>query len=130
MIEVSPRLVKKLRPTRIVESRFMTQLEDLLLPSPQRLTTTDDSFRLGRRLLLTAPTEALLPELVRDRLTKACGAHRCELGRSTDLAGELSAQLDQQMSPESYRLRIDPRGFSLRAGDAAGLFYGLTTLCQ
>jgi hexosaminidase len=44
---------------------------------------------------------------------------------------EITLEIDASCAPaEGYRLEIDPHGVSLVAGDAAGHFYGVSTLCQ
>lgn len=111
----------------------MTPIEDLLLPRPRQLTVTEDRLWLGPQLNLAPDSTAALPPAARAIVQTACATHRCEFREHTGpRAGSTSLRLDlrPELGAEGYDLHLGDLSWTLAGGSAAGLFYGLHTLCQ
>jgi hexosaminidase len=104
-----------------------------LLPRPRSLVLHDGRWRVpphGVVAVRSEPRAQLFAAgRLRDALARATG------GVWSIVAGggpaEVELEIDAGQAPaEGYRLEVGPRGVSLVAGDAAGHFYGVSTLCQ
>ncbi|MFW5748299.1 MAG: glycoside hydrolase family 20 zincin-like fold domain-containing protein [Chloroflexota bacterium] len=101
-----------------------------LLPRPRHLQQTGGSFGLPQHGTILIPGPDLLFEAqwLRDSLTTAALAYTVGLHAHDDPVVRL--RVDAALAPQAYRLTIDADGVQISGGDAAGVFYGLTTLRQ
>ncbi|MBM4088736.1 MAG: hypothetical protein FJ276_04805 [Planctomycetes bacterium] len=111
-----------------------------LVPFPKEVEMLPGVFALDRPLSLTVPTERaeILAAGLRRELDRAgCGkleiasgdaAHAFSLAAGAERATQRA--LPEQMPAESYVLEVRPEGIACYGADAAGLYYGMQTLCQ
>jgi len=113
-----------------------------IIPHPQKMTLTGDSFKLPDRLtIVLAPDasedERFAAQLLAEKLSAKLGLHaeltssegQVLVGRAArdSLQAEL-AELGER--PEGYALRIDAEGIVLCGYDEAGTFYAVQSLVQ
>jgi hypothetical protein len=103
-----------------------------LLPRPRSLILGDGRHPLPRDGVLALrgdpQTQLFAARRLARALDRATGGHWSIVG-----GGEADINLDivtGRTLAEGYRLEIGPTGVSLVAGDPAGHFYGVATLCQ
>jgi hexosaminidase len=104
-----------------------------LLPRPYALTLGDGRYRPPSDGVVAVrsepPTQLFAARRLARALERATGGVWSLVGGREP--AEVALDIDAGGAPaEGYRLEIDPHGVSLVAGDAAGLFYGVSTLCQ
>jgi hexosaminidase len=104
-----------------------------LLPRPHALVLGGGRYRPSRNGMLALRSEPRIQLFAARRLSRAM--ERATGGVWSIVGGrgpaEVTLEIDAGRVPaEGYRLEIDPHGVSLVAGDAAGHFYGVSTLCQ
>ncbi|MEO8700955.1 MAG: glycoside hydrolase family 20 zincin-like fold domain-containing protein [Kofleriaceae bacterium] len=97
-----------------------------LLPRPRTLTRRDGSYPLPRTGVVALRTDPAGQRFAAQRLAQALGWSIAGGGGPADA----SLELDPSIAAQSYRLTIGDSGITLAAGDLAGHFYGVATLCQ
>ena len=106
-----------------------------LIPEPVSLKRTSGQFTLPRTFGIEAANN---PELnyvsthLKDRLARATGAAITVQNSSANAAIQLQLlpSPDNRIGKEGYQLTVTPQKISIRANNAAGLFYGVQTLLQ
>ena len=132
-------------------SRFLLALLALCIPAlPAFAAITDEGKDLcpvvprplqykqtgGAPFLLTAKTTIAADEALRPQaewLSEALAAPTgWDLAVRTGTKGQIVLTIDTLVAPkpESYQLRVDRKGVTVKAHDAAGAFYALQTLLQ
>jgi len=111
-----------------------------LVPQPASLQMRTGTFQLRDGASIVAapdrPEARRVASYLADALQPATGFHLKIVGASTPQARapsivlSLSAAPPVPAQPEGYRLQAGPRGVSIEASSAAGLFYGAQTLLQ
>jgi hexosaminidase len=101
-----------------------------LIPRPLHLESDNASF-----LLSAATSIGSDAALARDAISwfqeAIYSLSGISLARSVmPSEGCIDLQLQEDLTPESYTLRIAPTGIEIKASDASGFFYGLVTLLQ
>lgn len=101
-----------------------------LIPLPAKISPQRGEFLLSpdSRIEVTRDTRAL-GEMLRAQLRPATG-YALELGRGRH---DISLALDRKLAalgPEGYTLNVKPDRIEIRAGQPAGVFYGMQTLRQ
>lgn len=101
----------------------------LLLPQPRTLEPRDGELWLPRSCRIVASTGA---EIAAEQLIRTLG----RMGLRATIGGGAAAQLrlaldsEEPLGTQGYRIAIEPDGVDIVGADAAGLFYGATTLAQ
>ncbi|MFI9842178.1 beta-N-acetylhexosaminidase [Nonomuraea sp. NPDC051941] len=97
-----------------------------LVPLPAAVVPARGAFALTTETGLTAP-DALHGVLawLQGALRAGTGLPLCE-----SASGSIRLELEPDLAPESYRLRVTPDHVRIEGGDPAGVFYGCQTLLQ
>ena len=107
---------------------------DLLAPKPQKLSPLEDQVSLPRSLTIRLAQDAQALLFSANWLKKNGHTFGIVSTITAASAGKAEITLDVDAAicprPQSYRLVIGRDGVFITAGDAAGLFYGATTLWQ
>lgn len=106
-----------------------------IIPQPVSVVKTTGTFTLPDQITVSADKAVLngyVAGHVRDKLTRATGKN---VVISSDLTnGTIVLLLNDaavpQLGKEGYQLTIQPNQITIRANEAAGLFYGAQTLWQ
>ena len=113
-----------------------------LVPFPKRIRLQPDGFGLDRQLVLEAPAAmaGLFGRQIGDELrraglpnleVRAVGGQDSFWRLSEEAGGAVPAfRFRDRATPEDYCLEVRPGEILCGAPGAAGLFYGLQTLCQ
>lgn len=113
-----------------------------LVPFPKQIEMLEGRFDLQSELVINAPRDMAdqLGALIREELGRH-GLQRCEVRRSDNVNPTLIISIPSGPQPpetsipakatsEGYTLEVRPSGIVCTAPDAAGLFFGVQTLCQ
>ena len=108
---------------------------DLLAPQPQKLSPSSEQVTLPRTVVIRlgqgAHVQLFSAVWLKDFMQRHGVA--AEITAAPMPSGAtVTLDLDAALCPQaqSYRLLVEPGGIYVVAGDPAGLFYGVTTLCQ
>ena len=112
---------------------FLSAGELSVVPQPVRQQVTSGSFLLTPGCRIEADS-AFAPEagLLKEQLARATGLTLATGSSGKAPAGiiRLVRETDTNVSPEGYTLVVTPERITIRAGAAAGVFYGGQTLLQ
>ena len=133
-IPLAPRGID-IAPPRRHHFRMSDRPLPRLLPAPRRIEARPGSWSVPTRASLFADPGCAVdgdddPGLA--RLGRALGASGRELWRAASEAprADVLVRRRDDLAPEAYRLELGAHGALLEAGDAAGTYYGLSTLAQ
>lgn len=103
--------------------------DPILVPVPRRMTLTDAMLTLPPQGQIAIGTGDLRfeGEWIQ-RVLADCGFDYAIVLQSAHALVQM--RIDSDQPPQGYSLRIDTDGLRIVGGDAAGVFYGLTTLRQ
>ncbi|HEX2532358.1 MAG TPA: beta-N-acetylhexosaminidase, partial [Chitinophagaceae bacterium] len=106
-----------------------------LIPEPVSLTAGTGTFTLPQEIRIEAPRQEGVDRVtnyLKDRFATIAGYTVAVNGGGTGPAIrlQLSSPAEAEIGKEGYRLSVKPEGVTIRANEAAGLFYGVQTLLQ
>src|ERR1700712_2571698 len=110
---------------------MMAQQQVRIIPQPNEVQVNAGSFLFSNCTRIR--TDSALQDAVLPLLTKLKTAAGIDPGSSNDcnVKSEIAATIDKNMADdESYKLVITPGKIVLRAGGAAGVFYGMQSILQ
>ncbi len=112
-----------------------TPAEIAIIPQPVSLTRNSGQFSLPETVSIEAPSgqdAQTVVSYLQDRLTKPTG-RKVTMSNASSQA-TIRLLLNQAQNPtigqEGYQLSVTPNTVTIRANQAAGLFYGVQTLLQ
>lgn len=111
----------------------MTNSTPVLLPIPREITQTGEFVALADDRLIVIPNAELLFEAqtAQQALVECAGLNwRIVAGRDYANAGIELAISEEISQPQGYRLTIVDGLITIHGADAAGVYYGVCTLCQ
>ncbi len=99
-----------------------------ILPLPSSMDlSSDQHFFFNKKASLT------LPEALSDAQEKAITEHLSKyvsISVKSGDKGTIACSIEPNMNPEQYNLSIKTDHISIKAGDAAGIFYGIQSIVQ
>lgn len=96
----------------------------LVFPTPQEVTTGTGTFSLdGNAQISAAPAFAAEAAYLGGELAVLLGKKP-----ATGANGAIKLETDASLAPEAYVLQVTEQGITIKAADAAGVFYGIQSL--
>jgi len=106
-----------------------------IIPEPVQITKTTGSFTLPQNIVVESGETAHLNQaltFLQERLSIPTG-YRVSVNQNAPSAAirlVLNSAKDQELGSEGYRLSVTPNNITIKANNAAGIFYGIQTLVQ
>jgi len=106
-----------------------------IIPEPVLVAIGKDFFTLPNTILIAASDNTDLKPIIETlklKLSVPTGAKVLSItaSNSSTISLTLNTAFDNLLGKEGYKLSVTPKGISLKANAAAGLFYGIQSLLQ
>jgi len=106
-----------------------------IIPEPVQITKTSGSFTLPQKIVIETAESTHLKQAIaflQERLSVPTG-YQVSIQQNTPAAAiklMLNTNKDEVLGSEGYRLSVTPKDITIKANNAAGIFYGIQTLIQ
>ncbi len=110
------------------------ELSRSIIPKPQEMVFGEGSFKVGRKVDIVASSEQALPTAnFLKELLESSSSKSVTVKTGAEQAGAINLVLDpsfENSNKEAYTLNVAKDNIVIKAGDVAGLFYGVQSLRQ
>lgn len=106
-----------------------------IIPKPVEVVKNPGTFTLPEHVVIRvseSPDLKQAVELLKERITESTGSEVTVSHQTTSptIRLQINRRADTLIGNEGYRMEIDPKMITIRANQAAGLFYGAQSLIQ
>jgi len=104
-----------------------------IVPEPVTVQQKAGTFTISTKLSVHFPDDnsiASIKQQLGNRVWKNTGLQVVESNTGADLNFQLNKKQDPSIGKEGYQLDVTTQGITIKANDAAGLFYGMQTFMQ
>jgi hexosaminidase len=116
----------------LFSSMLLAQTEQIhIIPQPASMTQSKGTYTLSSPAAIGVTQATAMPvaKSLQERLQRVTG-YPAPIQKNGQIRLELLSQADTSLGKEGYQLSVTTTGVTIRANEAAGLFYGCQSLYQ